>query len=123
MTAEDAVADAFAAAAADWPRRGVPRRPGAWLTVTARRRAVDRLRRAEVRAGHQSALAHHERLLRAAAADGGGGDPDPGDGAVTDDRLRSSSRAATRRWPPRPGWPSPCGPWAGWACPSWPGRS
>ena len=27
--AEDAVADAFAAAAADWPRRGVPRRPGA----------------------------------------------------------------------------------------------
>lgn len=43
--AEDAVQDAFAAAAADWPVRGVPARPGAWLTVAARRRAIDRLRR------------------------------------------------------------------------------
>ncbi len=35
--AEDAVQDAFAAAAVDWPRRGVPPNPGGWLTVTARR--------------------------------------------------------------------------------------
>ena len=43
--AEDAVQDAFAAAAAQWPGQGVPRNPGAWLTTTARRRAVDRIRR------------------------------------------------------------------------------
>ena len=43
--AEDAVQDAFAAAVAAWPRDGVPANPGAWLTVAARRRAIDRLRR------------------------------------------------------------------------------
>ena len=39
------VADAFAAAAVEWPRQGVPARPGGWLTTVARRRAIDRLRR------------------------------------------------------------------------------
>ena len=43
--AEDAVQDAYAAALTTWPRDGVPASPGAWLTVTARRRAIDRLRR------------------------------------------------------------------------------
>lgn len=43
--AEDAVQEAFAAAAAHWPREGVPARPGAWLTTTAWRKAVDGLRR------------------------------------------------------------------------------
>ncbi len=43
--AEDAVQDAYAAALATWPRDGVPANPGAWLTLTARRRAIDRLRR------------------------------------------------------------------------------
>ena len=43
--AEDAVQDAYAAALTTWPRDGVPANPGAWLTVTARRRAIDRLRR------------------------------------------------------------------------------
>ena len=43
--AEEAAQDAFAAAAARWPRDGVPSNPGAWLTTTARNRAVDRLRR------------------------------------------------------------------------------
>src|SRR5258707_12824664 len=43
--AEDALQDAFAAAVATWPRDGVPERPGAWITTTARRRAIDRLRR------------------------------------------------------------------------------
>jgi RNA polymerase sigma-70 factor, ECF subfamily len=46
--AEDCVADAFAAALDAWRRDGVPRRPGAWLTVAARNRARDRLRRAGV---------------------------------------------------------------------------
>jgi RNA polymerase sigma-70 factor (ECF subfamily) len=43
--AEDCAQDAFAAALVTWPRDGVPRRPGAWLTTVARNRATDRLRR------------------------------------------------------------------------------
>src|SRR5437588_9146794 len=45
QVAEDAVQDAFAAAITAWRRDGVPKSPGAWITVTARRRAIDRLRR------------------------------------------------------------------------------
>ena len=44
--AEDCAQDAFAAALATWPRDGVPRRPGAWLTTAARNRATDHRRRA-----------------------------------------------------------------------------
>ena len=44
QTAEDAVSEAFAAAARTWQRDGVPPSPGAWLTVTAWRKAVDQLR-------------------------------------------------------------------------------
>jgi RNA polymerase sigma-70 factor (ECF subfamily) len=44
--AEDCAQEAFAAALVTWPRDGVPHRPGAWLTTTARHRATDRLRRA-----------------------------------------------------------------------------
>jgi RNA polymerase sigma-70 factor (ECF subfamily) len=43
--AEDAVQDAFAAALETWQRNGVPTNPGAWLTTTARNRALDQLRR------------------------------------------------------------------------------
>jgi RNA polymerase sigma-70 factor (ECF subfamily) len=43
--AEDATQEAFAAAAARWPVDGVPERPGAWLTTTAWRKAIDVLRR------------------------------------------------------------------------------
>jgi RNA polymerase sigma-70 factor (ECF subfamily) len=43
--AEDCAQDAFASALAVWPRDGIPNRPGAWLTTTARNRATDRLRR------------------------------------------------------------------------------
>jgi RNA polymerase sigma-70 factor, ECF subfamily len=43
--AEDAVSEAFAAAAATWPSAGVPSRPGAWLQTTAWRKALDALRR------------------------------------------------------------------------------
>ena len=43
--AEDAVQDAFEAALAAWRRDGVPDNPAAWITVAARRRAIDRLRR------------------------------------------------------------------------------
>lgn len=43
--AEEAVQDAYANALSTWDRDGIPRNPGAWLTVTARRRAMDALRR------------------------------------------------------------------------------
>jgi RNA polymerase sigma-70 factor (ECF subfamily) len=60
--AEDAVQDAFAAAVATWPRDGVPANPGAWITVTARRRAIDRLRRDRSLADRTDRLAELARL-------------------------------------------------------------
>jgi RNA polymerase sigma-70 factor (ECF subfamily) len=47
--AEDAVAEAFAIAAEQWPTRGIPPNPGGWITTTARNRAIDRLRRESTR--------------------------------------------------------------------------
>ena len=38
-------AEAFAVAVERWPSDGVPPNPGAWITTTASRRAIDRLRR------------------------------------------------------------------------------
>ena len=43
--AEDLAQDAFVQALEQWPRDGLPDNPGAWLTSTARRRAIDRIRR------------------------------------------------------------------------------
>jgi RNA polymerase sigma-70 factor (ECF subfamily) len=86
--AEDAVAEAFAAAAAEWPARGVPARPGGWLTTVARRRAIDALRRGRTRTANQAALAHLEALVRddddTPPADDHGHDRS----GVADDRLR-----------------------------------
>jgi len=47
--AEDAVAEAFAIAAEQWPKAGTPPNPGGWITTTARNRAIDRLRRESTR--------------------------------------------------------------------------
>jgi RNA polymerase sigma-70 factor, ECF subfamily len=54
--AEDVVQDAFVAAAVEWDRRGVPDRPGAWLTTTAWRKALDRKRHERVAAAHAPEL-------------------------------------------------------------------
>ena len=54
--AEDVAQEAFAVAAARWPREGTPPNPGAWLTITARNRAIDRIRR-------ERTLAAKARLL------------------------------------------------------------
>ncbi|MEU0506922.1 DUF6596 domain-containing protein [Nocardia sp. NPDC005998] len=59
--AEECAQDAFAAALATWARDGVPARPGAWLTTTARHRATDRLRRDAAGAAKLRQLAVLER--------------------------------------------------------------
>jgi RNA polymerase sigma factor (sigma-70 family) len=64
--AEELAQDALVAALRDWPRTGVPTRPGAWLTTAARRRAVDRARHDRMRALKHAALA---RDLDGAAED------------------------------------------------------
>jgi len=55
--AEEAVQEAFVIALETWPARGIPDNPGAWITTTARNRAIDRLRRKRV-------LAEKAELLR-----------------------------------------------------------
>jgi RNA polymerase sigma-70 factor (ECF subfamily) len=79
--AEDAIQDAFAAAIETWPGRGVPANPGAWITATARRKAIDRLRRAANLAGKQAALAALVEPIRPEEAD-------EVETAIPDDRLR-----------------------------------
>ena len=76
--AEEAVQEAFVVATQRWPDTGLPPNPGAWITTTARNRAIDRLRRESSRHDRyaQAALVHerdepHERA-----------------GPVKDDRLR-----------------------------------
>ena len=64
--AEDAVAEAFTIAADRWARDGVPPNPGGWIMTTARRRAIDRLRRERSR--DQRHLAAHA-LAEATAPD------------------------------------------------------
>ena len=80
--AEDAVQDAFAAAVATWPRDGAPDSPRAWLLTTARRRAIDRLRR------ERSTADRVRRLADLARLDAQEHRPDADDSSVTDDRLR-----------------------------------
>ncbi|MGQ0623738.1 MAG: RNA polymerase sigma factor [Sporichthyaceae bacterium] len=79
--AEDAVADAFTVAVEHWAREGVPPNPGGWITTTARRRAIDRLRRESTRDARHAEAA---RLIDDAALDQSGEEV----GAVHDDRLR-----------------------------------
>jgi RNA polymerase sigma-70 factor (ECF subfamily) len=85
--AEDCAQDAFAQAVRSWPRDGIPRRPGAWLTTVARNRALDRLRRGSTETAKL-------RQVATLAGQGGGtagppldGDGDDG-GEFPDDRLR-----------------------------------
>ena len=58
--AEEAAAEAFAIAAQRWPGTAMPGNPGAWLVTTARRRAIDRLRRDRVLAAKLHLLAETE---------------------------------------------------------------
>jgi RNA polymerase sigma-70 factor (ECF subfamily) len=80
--AEDAVQDAFESAVAAWRRDGVPANPGAWITVAARRRAIDRLRRDRSLADRAQRVAELVRL------DGQEEPTMSDDSAIVDDRLR-----------------------------------
>jgi len=75
--AEEASAEAFATAVERWPPDGVPANPGAWLTTTANRKAIDRIRRESKRDDKQ----REAQLLY---------DDEPPEplGAIEDDRLR-----------------------------------
>jgi RNA polymerase sigma-70 factor, ECF subfamily len=79
--AEEAVQEAFAVALERWPRDGLPDNPGAWITATARNRAIDRLRR-EARLREKT-----EDLRRIAALEASAEEP-VSDTAIRDDRLR-----------------------------------
>lgn len=83
--AEDAVQDAAVRALDSWPRNGVPDSPRAWLMVTARRAAIDRVRRENQRSGKERAGADHAGEFL--AEDDGLSELVP-DSALRDDRLR-----------------------------------
>ena len=70
--AEDALQEASIAALQTWPRTGVPDEPRAWLLVTARRRALDALRREAARTGKEAAAAALADQLRAEPVAGPG---------------------------------------------------
>ncbi|MGH3395584.1 MAG: RNA polymerase sigma factor [Streptosporangiaceae bacterium] len=74
--AEEAAAEAFASAVARWPADGVPPNPGAWLTTTANRKAIDRIRRENKRGDKQK----EAQMLY--------DDPPEPAGAIDDERLR-----------------------------------
>jgi RNA polymerase sigma-70 factor, ECF subfamily len=78
--AEDVAQEAFVEAMRRWPESGRPPNPGAWLTTTARNRAIDRLRRESTR---------DARHAQAAMLTDDGDDVDPGSvSSVPDERLR-----------------------------------
>jgi RNA polymerase sigma-70 factor (ECF subfamily) len=54
--AEDVLQDALLVALERWPADGIPRNPSAWITTTARRKAIDRLRRNSILARKQELL-------------------------------------------------------------------
>jgi RNA polymerase sigma-70 factor (ECF subfamily) len=83
--AEEAVQEAFVVALERWPRDGVPANPGAWITATARNRAIDRLRRRRVLATKTDELGRQaliEASIQPAAPD------EEDEMAIEDDRLR-----------------------------------
>ncbi|QKV75276.1 RNA polymerase sigma factor [Amycolatopsis sp. Hca4] len=77
--AEEVTSEAIEAALVHWPAEGVPPKPGAWLMTTARRKAVDRLRRDQAYAARLAVL--QVEAERAAPAP-------PSDGGLPDERLQ-----------------------------------
>ena len=82
--AEESVQDAFALALERWPRDGIPRAPAAWLTTTARNRALDVLRRRQVEAVKLRQSAQFADRLEESSPSTAIED----DSGIVDDRLR-----------------------------------
>ena len=84
--AEEAVQEAFVVALERWPRDGLPANPGAWITTTARNRAIDRLRRARRLVDKTAALQRQAEIDAELAAV----ETPPEDemSPIADDRLR-----------------------------------
>ncbi|MCI0814670.1 MAG: RNA polymerase sigma factor [Chloroflexi bacterium] len=80
--AEEAMQDAFAVALERWPREGIPANPGAWITTTARRKAIDRLRRDQTLARKRAEIEADASLASLA------GETETPMTDVQDDRLR-----------------------------------
>ena len=78
--AEDALQDALLVALEHWPIDGIPQNPGAWITTTARRKAIDRLRR-------DSTLARKQLILQVELA-GQEGTAAMQQDAISDERLK-----------------------------------
>ena len=76
--AEESVQEAFVVASSRWPETGMPPNPGAWITVTARNRALDRIRRESTRT---------QRERRAIMTDASNDDLDE-EQPIEDERLR-----------------------------------
>ncbi len=83
--AEECVQDAYGAALDTWRRQGVPRSPGAWLTTTARRRALDILRREQTLRRKLPMLVEPDVTEGPEDAVDAPGSPDD---VLTDERLR-----------------------------------
>jgi RNA polymerase sigma-70 factor (ECF subfamily) len=79
--AEEVMQDAFAVALERWPRDGMPPKPAAWITTTAKRRAIDRLRR-------DKTLAQKKAQIEADAALAALGNEEQPMTDLQDDRLR-----------------------------------
>jgi RNA polymerase sigma-70 factor (ECF subfamily) len=84
--AEEAVQDAFLRALEVWPVDGLPANPGAWITTTARNRAIDRLRRRRTLAQKTEAL-ERDAEVRSQLGGGPWAEAMPSDDGI-DDRLR-----------------------------------
>jgi len=67
--AEEAMQEAFLAALRHWPHEGLPERPTGWLITTARRKALDQLRRRTWLAARRHTLEHLEALERRGMSD------------------------------------------------------
>jgi len=81
--AEESMQDAFAAALASWPDRGIPQNPAAWITAAAHRKLIDEARREKTRIEKQDAVAYE---IESAANHTGHDMPDSMH--FPDDRLR-----------------------------------
>jgi RNA polymerase sigma-70 factor (ECF subfamily) len=84
--AEEAVQDAFVIALERWPRDGLPANPGAWITTTARNRAIDRLRRAQRLVEKTPTIRRQAEIAAELAAVGPTAEDDVS--PIADDRLR-----------------------------------